>query len=29
MPDAACRRLLALFRQLTPEQITTVKRDWF
>ncbi|KAA6318511.1 hypothetical protein EZS27_031489 [termite gut metagenome] len=26
MPDAACRRLLALFRQLTPEQITTVKR---
>jgi hypothetical protein len=26
MPDAACRRLLALFRRLSPEQITTVKR---
>lgn len=26
MPDTACRRLLILFRQLLPEQITVIKR---
>ncbi|MCD7900214.1 MAG: hypothetical protein LUH22_10165 [Bacteroides sp.] len=26
MPDMACRRLLILFRQLLPEQITVIKR---
>lgn len=26
MPDAACRRLLALFQQLSPEQTATIKR---